>query len=353
MNGGSAVRLTGLFVLGLSLFLFSACGYKNAPIPPQSVVPVEINDLRYTTDEKGVQLTWSYPVKTIQGAVLEDISAFELYWAEIPLDDYCRTCPVPFGEPIELAGGAPYDGKMRRKAVYESSLLRSGHKYFYKVRSRTSWWADSADSNIVTFVWFQPTAAPAGLTANPGDRRVELQWQPVTTFKDGSAVDMAMKYQVLRKVGGQDFKALGEPITATEHIDSDVQNGLKYFYAIQSMMVLQDELVSGGISEEMAATPIDLTPPAVPTGVTVVWTGVGMKIYWDKNDAADIGGYRVYRRAADSGSFAQVGQVAPEYALFTDASAEENVRYYYAVTAIDQATPPNESKKSKEATSRY
>jgi len=353
MKGGSAVRFTGLFLLGFLLLFFSACGYKNAPIPPQSVVPVAISDLRYTTDEEGVQLTWSYPVKTIQGAVLDDISAFELYWAEIPLADYCRSCPVPFAEPIELAGGATYDGTMRRKGVYESSLLRSGHKYFYKVRSRTSWWADSADSNIVTFVWFQPTAAPDGLTATPGDRQIILTWQPVTRFQDGSAVDKAMKYQVLRRVEGKKFQERGEPITATEYVDRDVQNGLKYFYTIQSMMVLQDELVSGGISEEMAVIPLDLTPPAVPTGVTVVWTGVGMKIYWDKNDAADIGGYRVYRRAADSSSFAQVGQVAAEYAIFTDASADENVRYYYAVTAIDQATPPNESKKSKEATSRY
>jgi hypothetical protein len=353
MKSGCAVRLTGLFLLGFSLLLSSGCGYKNAPIPPQSVVPVAISDLRSTTDEEGVQLTWSYPVKTIQGALLDDISAFELYWAEIPLEDYCRSCPVPFGEPIELAGGATYDGTMRRKGVYGSSLLRSGHKYFYKVRSRTSWWADSADSNIVTFVWFPPTAAPAGLTATPGDRQVSLRWQPVSTFKDGSQVNRAMKYQLQRKVEGQSFRELGEPIAATEYVDHDVQNGLKYFYTIKSMMVLQDELVSGGITEEIAAMPLDLTPPAVPTGVTVVWSGVGMKIYWDQNDAADIGGYRVYRRATDSGIFVQVGQVAPEYALFTDAGADENVRYYYAVTAIDQATPPNESRKSKEATSRY
>jgi hypothetical protein len=353
MKNGYAGRLTWIVFLGLFFLLAGGCGYKNNPVPPQSVVPEPISDLLYKTDEKGVQLSWSYPVKTIRGSVLDDISAFDLYLAEIPLEDYCSTCPIPFGAPLAIAGGPPYDGEVRRKAGYETSLLRPGYKYFFKVRSRTSWWADSADSNIVTFVWFQPAAAPEGVMATPGDSLVSLKWQPVTLFKDGSAIDMAMKYQVLRSVDGKTFEKLGEPVAATEYVDRQVSNGLKYFYTIQSMMVLKDELVSGGVSKQVTAIPIDLTPPVAPTGVTVVRTGVGTKVFWEKSDATDIGGYRIYRRAMDRDSFELLGKVEPEYTLFVDSKAEENVRYYYAVTAIDRAIPPNESKKSREATTRY
>ncbi len=58
-----------------------------------------------------------------------------------------------------------------------------------------------------------------------------------------------------------------------------------------------------GSARLCAATPMDLTPPLPPTGVTVVRTDVGIKIFWDKSDADDIGGYRVYRRAANKDSY--------------------------------------------------
>ncbi len=346
-------RLVQLLSLGLFLLLCSGCGFKNAPIPPQNVVPTPITDLLYQTNDKGVRLNWSYPLKTISGSALEDIASFELYLAEVPLEDYCGTCPIPFGEPIEIDGGSPVDGKIRKKASYELSLLRPGYKYFVKVRSRTSWWADSGDSNIVSFVWYQPAAAPQGVTATPGDGQVSLTWQPVIPPTDESGVTMGMQYLVLRSADGKDFQPLGQPVATTEYVDRQVRNGVQYFYAIQSMMVYQGELINGGISEVVAATPIDLDPPVSPLAVTVVQTGVGIKVFWERNPAADIGGYRIYRRAADADNYEQIGAVSAEYTLFLDTNAKEDVRYYYAITAIDQATPPNESKKSPEATLRH
>ncbi len=352
MKDAYVIWVKGIFLLGVFLLL-NGCGYKNAPIPPESVVPQPVSDLAYKLDNKGVQLSWSYPVKTITGKPLDDISSFELYRAEIPIEDYCSSCPIPFGDPIEIPGGAPFDGKIKRKATYESSLLRYGDKYFFKVRSRTSWWADSADSNIITFVWFQPAAAPEGVTATAGDGQVALKWQPVTLLVDGSPVEGGMKYQVLRSIEGKEFERLGEPVAATEYVDRQVSNGQEYFYIIQSMMVLKGDLVSGRVSKAVAATPLDLKPPPTPTEVMAVRTDVGIKVFWEKSDAADLGGYRVYRRTASKNSYELLGEVAPAYTIFVDSKAGENVRYYYAITAFDQATPPNESKKSKEATVRY
>ena len=353
MKNRYLVRMTGIVLLGASFLFAGGCGYKDYPQPPETVVPEPIGDLLYKVDDKGLQLTWSYPVKTIKGSVLDDISSFELYRAEIPLEDYCGNCPIPFDEPIEIDGGSPFDGEIRRKATYNSSLLRSGHKYFFKVRARTSWWASSTDSNIINFTWFQPAAAPQGVTATSGDQQVTLKWQPVTSLSDGNAINMDIKYQLLRSVGGKDFTKIGDPVDATEFVDRQVRNGQKYFYTVQSMMVHQDELVNGGVSEEVAITPIDLTPPLAPSGVMAVRTGVGIKIFWDKSGAADIGGYRVYRRPADKDSYELLGKVEPEYTLFVDSKAGDRVRYYYAITAIDQGTPPNESNKSREATVRY
>lgn len=353
MKKNYVVRVTTVILVTFSLLLSVGCGYKNPPVPPEAVAPKSIGDLSYTVDEKGLRLTWSYPVETIKGEIIEDISSFELFRAEIPLEEYCGSCPIPFGEPLEINGGAVFDGKLRKRASYESSMLRSGNKYFYKVRSRTGWWASSADSNIITFVWFEPAAAPEGLTAVAGDRQVSLKWRPVNTLVDGSPLDKDLKYQVLRSIGGKEFEKMGELQTGTEYIDKQVRNGQKYFYTVQSMMMYQDEIVNGAVTEDVAAVPVDLTPPLPPAGVTAVRTDSGIKIFWDKGGEADIGGYNVYRRAADKDTYTLLGKVEPEYTLYVDTKAGEDVRYYYAITAIDQSSPPNESDKSRQATVRY
>lgn len=353
MRDSYSVRFSTAICTMAFLLVLGGCGYKNSPVPPEAVVPQSIGDLTYKVDENGVKLTWSYPMETIKKELIQDVSSFMLYRAEIPLEDYCGGCPIPFDAPMELAGGSVYDGKLRKKGSYESSLLRSGSKYFFKVRSRTGWWATSADSNIVTFVWFKPAAAPGELKAVAGDRQVSLSWQPVTQLVDGNALDKPLKYQVLRSIGGKDFEKVGELQTGTGFIDMQVRNGQKYFYTVQSIMEHEEELVSGAVSKDVTVMPVDLTPPVAPAGVTAVRTASGIKVFWDRSDATDIGGYKIYRRPADKDDYTLLGEVKPDYTLFVDAKAGESVRYYYAITAFDKATPPNESDKSREATVRY
>jgi len=353
MTGENRVRISGVFLLAAFLFFMGGCGYKNAPVPPQSVVPRPIDDLRYTVNDKGVKLSWSYPVETIKGSSLSNIRSFELFRAEIPLDKYCGNCPVPFADPIDIEGGVTVASQARRRGSYESSMLKPGYKYFFKVRSRASWWASSDDSNIITFIWFEPAAAPENLTAIPGDGKISLSWNPVTRRLDGKPLDMPIMYQISRSAGGKDFEKVGKPLSAVNYVDQQVRNGQKYFYTVQSLLVHGDEFVAGGVSEDVASTPVDLTPPPPPGGVTAVWTSGGIKIFWDESGAADIGGYRVYRRPADGDNYTLLGKVDPAYTIFVDTGAKEGERYYWAVSAIDKRKPANESEKSREATIRY
>ena len=345
-----AHRAGALLLVG-ALF-FGGCGYKTLPVPPENIVPKAIEDLRYSVDEKGVVLTWSYPVETIQKTDLTDVASFEVYRAVVSLDSYCATCPIPFGEPIVIPGGMmSKDG--RRKGTYESALLRSGEKYFFKVRSRTSWWATSADSNIVTFVWHIPAKATEGLQAAGGDSSVRLQWQPVTQLMDGQQLDLPVRYQVLRSLDGKEFAELGAVGTETNYTDSSVQNGQKYFYKIQSVLQVSGNDVSGGMSEVTTAVPVDLTPPEAPTGVTVVATLNGFKIFWENSPAKDLQGYHVYRRAADRKQKERIGDVEARYTIYEDNTVSAEGKFYYSVTAYDRMKPANESKSSIEATVRH
>jgi len=344
-------RRTGALVLVGALF-FGGCGYKTLPVPPETIVPEAIEDLRYSVDEKGVTLSWSYPFKTIKGTDLTDIASFELYRAVVALDRYCATCPIPFGDPIVIPGGMT-GGDGRRKGTYESALLRSGEKYFFKVRSRTSWWAASADSNIVTFVWHVPAKAPEGLQAAVGDRMIRLQWQPATHLMDGQQLDLPVFYQVLRSLDGKTFAELGTAGKETSFADASVQNGQTYFYKVQSLLQVEGNAVGGGASEVIQAVPIDLTPPESPTGITVIATGKGFKIFWDNSIASDLQGYNVYRRAVDQKNSERIADVPAQYVIYEDNAVPADGSFYYSVTAYDSMTPANESKPSAEATVRH
>lgn len=339
-------------VLVAGTLLLGGCGYKTKPVPPDTIVPRAVEDLRYTFNEKGVTLTWTYPSKTVKGTDLTDISSFEVYRAVVSLDSYCPTCPIPFGEPVVIPGSMAGNGA-QRTGTFESALLRSGEKYFFKVRSRTSWWAASADSNIVTFVWHMPAKAPEGLAAEAADRLVHLHWQSPALLMDGQALDLPVQYQVFRSVDGKAFDAIGKPVAQASFDDKELQNGQQYFYKVQSLLLVANNTVAGGVTDPVSVTPKDLSAPESPTGITVVSTGNGVKVFWEAVMAPDLQGYHVYRRGAGQKKAELIGNVEAIYTIFEDKKVPATGGpYVYTVTAYDQMKPANESKPSSEASAR-
>ena len=345
-------QFAGAILLTGTLLLAGGCGYKTKPVPPDSIVPKAIEDLRYSVNEKGVTLNWSFPRETIRGTDLTDITTFDVYRAVVPLSDYCPTCPIPFTEAIQVPGGV-VDLEKRRQGTYETSLLRSGHKYFFKVNARTSWWAASPDSNIISFVWHIPARAPEGVTAKGADSSAVVSWQAVTQLMDGESVSYPMSYQIQRSRDNVAFTNIGQAVSATRFVDNSLKNGETFYYKVQSILMVDGTSVSGGLSSAVSATAVDQTAPAPPTGITAVQTGAGIKVFWDKSRDADVKGYKVYRRSADEKTAVEIGDVSAVYSIFEDANVSADGSYYYSVTAYDTAETPNESEKSREASIRH
>ncbi len=330
------------------LLTLSGCGYKDDPVPPGQVIPRAITDLGYQLTDKGVTLSWSYPVETITGNDITEISSFDIYRAVLPVEEYCETCPVPFGKADNQPGGSvPDEG--RKTATYESTLLRPGNMYFFKVRATTGWWAMSKDSNIVSFLWEMPANAPENLQARSKGSEIHLSWQPVTSHRDGSSLTEEVSYQVYRSTGGGVFQSIGEPISTTTFVDTTPITSRKYLYKVQSLSVYEQAVVGGGETEVVSVATVDTTPPAPPVGVRGIRTSTTMKVFWEPVNEKDLKGYRVYRRLPGEEKRTLVGEVDAPYVMFTDKDPVKNaVRVFYSVSSVDLQEPANESVRSPE-----
>ncbi len=345
---GERNRALGMAVLLILIVSgITGCGFKTMPVPPAEVVPRAITDLRYELNEKGVELSWTYPEKTVRGETLTDIVSFKLFRAVVPADTYCENCPIPFGEPIMMDGGAVAPG-MLKTGVYQASLLRPGHLYFFMVRSVSGWWAESEDSNIVSFMWDIPPAPPETLEAKAADRKIILRWTAVGSRIDGTSISEPVKYQVLRSSSGGIFSPVGGLQSGPEYVDEQLVNGMKYEYKVQAVTMYEKGQVGGGVSPVAGAVPVDQSPPPVPDGVQGIRTSSGVKVVWDRVDSPDLKGYRIYRRAAGESSPAVVGEVNAPATMFDDTSLPKGDEWYYSVSSFDRARPANESKPSPE-----
>ena len=160
-------------------------------------------------------------------------------------------------------------------------------------------------------------------------------------------------YQVFRSRGGDRFSPLVPPLSGTSIKDTTATWGRKYFYKVQTLTVHGKAVISGGVTEPVAAVPVDLTPPAPPIGLTASITATGWKLLWIQIHERDLAGFRIYRRLDGSNDWKLLGEVEKSTSMFIDDKLPAKAQlWYYAITSIDNSEPPNESERSVEAKGR-
>jgi len=87
---------------------------------------------------------------------------------------------------------------------------------------------------------------------------------------------------------------------------------------------------------------VDLTPPAVPTGLTSISLDNAVQLDWAANTEPDLAGYHVWVSDRYDGRYTMIGTT--NQPTFTDYGALNGVTYFYGVTAFD--LDGNESKMS-------
>lgn len=341
---------SGLIVcLCAAIALFSiSCGRKTDPTTPDSPRPAAVEDLSLVTRDAFAFLSWTIPARNIEGKVLsvDQLLEFRVFRATI---DRSRKKPR-FHQVAAIPPVNPEEAEIRNNRVYwKDGPLQYGHVYAYRVVAVSTRGGISPPSEAVRAVPLRSLAPPENLTAQAGEKFVFLNWNPVTTRADGSVYTGFVGYNVYRRVEGSAYPATplnAEPLRTASFRDTAVENGRTYYYMVRAVDSPARPWTESLSSAEVSATPRKTTPPARPSGLTVVPGVTRVFLTWDENKEGDLAGYHVYRSLTNGKNYERLTPRPISRSTYSDESVTPGKTYYYAVTALD--TTGNESAFSKQ-----
>jgi fibronectin type 3 domain-containing protein len=174
-----------------------------------------------------------------------------------------------------------------------------------------------------------PAAAPAPVTATPGDGSVLLQWP---------SVDGATFYRVFRKAGDVwDTRSLAR-VTATSYRNSGLVNGTSYTYRVAAY----NDGGSGPVSADVTAMAL-----AAPSGVVATAGDTQVALTWSASAGAS--SYTVYRGASSTASTMVAVASGVAATSFGDTGLTNGTVYYYRVRGVsgDNLSPFSASVSAK------
>jgi len=133
------------------VILCLACGIKNPPVPPKTLTPPAIRDLKAEVIGDKVQLTWSMPKD--DNELFDRVKHFRVYkYKSHSSIEVCEGCPIPFKPLLDIKLKDPYPAQMEGDSIIYHDAIEANYGYAYKIVVHHKSGGVSEDSNIVQFV---------------------------------------------------------------------------------------------------------------------------------------------------------------------------------------------------------
>jgi fibronectin type 3 domain-containing protein len=207
----------------------------------------------------------------------------------------------------------------------------AGATYFYKVAAVNAI-GEGPLSNEAEAIGALPPSAPTGLTAEPGDGEVRLNWQP-HSFNGGTTV---WSYQIWCGASSATVGFCYNSNDATTFTETGLTNGVPRYYRVAAW----NGLASGPPSDEASATPA-LGYPSAPTLNTATPGNGQVTLTWTAPSVVGTGitSYKVYRGSTNPPAtlLASGGCTGLDGNALscTDDTAVNGQAYYYKVSAVN------------------
>lgn len=148
--------------------------------------------------------------------------------------------------------------------------LENGNTYYYKLVAFNEL-GDGPESSVISSMPQGPPSEPRFLTLTEGDARIVLHWN--APLSDGG--NKIMGYQILRGPSG-DMCEMVDTVDGrtTEYIDEGLENGVEYFYSVQSFNEIDigpPGNLASGIPLGLPSCPVNLTLEASDGQVLLSW----------------------------------------------------------------------------------
>jgi hypothetical protein len=354
------------FEVRISIFLVllaAGCGAPGEPTPPTPPVPVAVTDVAVQQIGDAVQLTFTFPTKTISGDRLNEFPAIEILRGSLKADGSpdARSFRVIETIPGALVGNYRSAEKVQVVSRISPDNLRAylGGALAYRVRTRASRRRASAESNTAIVRIYPVPERIISIHAAVTEFAIELSWAAPTRTSTGEPLPRISEYRVYRgeidpasaDAAGKDLSGakwksplafLASTLT-TSYRDTAFDFDRTYLYTVRTVIPADSGTLESSDSVPLIVTPRDIFPPATPQGLiaAVVRSEPNsppeVDLSWSINTEADLAGYRVHR-SEQQGTPGPL--VTPDLLLspvYRDTSVLPGHTYWYSVTAVDRS----------------
>jgi len=335
---------------------FTACGVPGIPRPPSLNLPKPVTDLRAVREGDRVYLAWTAPAETTDNLPVRHVPFGTVL---------CRSLgamrPGCAGGVMPAMPDQPPSAQRKSQQTFVDtvplSLLGSdpNAQIFYAVSVLNQNGRDAGISNVVSVPAIAALPAPADFRARVTAKGVVLEWSEVPHGADTS--ELRHLYRVYRREEGSKANTVvGEtPPDTTQLVDHSFEWEKTYLYraTVVTQIHVEGKPESQFEGDDTPAVKVlahDVFPPAVPSDLQAVFSGVGQQAFveliWAPDTDPDLAGYNIYRReeASEPTKINAELQKAP---AFRDTNVVSGHRYFYSVSAVD--VRGNESARSAEA----
>jgi hypothetical protein len=400
-------RFRLIWLLGVSAGLVG-CASIGPPVPPSLELPRPPSDLRAVRKGDKVSLTWSVPSQTMQRQTVRYVGKTNVCRSiageinpgakgeqkpgkssgnDQSAPSAGRQCEMVVGAVAPAANSASKDKKARQKrtASFTDTISKSTQQadpygsavYAVEVLNTENHGAGLSNSAGVSLV---PTMAPfESFTAQVKAQGVLITWQCPERSEATKGVNYLFRIYRRSAEGGPEARiaelyanqCIGKPDSqapaiqeekqgeaGTSFLDQSIVWESTYFYRGTVVSVLAGKggppvEVEGDDTPEEKVFAHYIFPPAVPSGLQAVFSGVGQQpfidLIWAPVTDPDLAGYNVYRREEESAPI-KINSQPIATPAYRDSQVQSGRTYFYSVSAVDERG--NESARSVETSEK-
>lgn len=369
----------GCAAVGMAAMLLCApsCGAKGPPRPPPPREPEPVRGLELRQEGDGLTVSFKPPVKNEDASPLVPPVSLEIlvFVSERPAAQEGQPPvggpPVPAAALTAPASAAPAVSRreaavlMRRARPVKVVPLvgapsrvdvRLGPEDFPGMRLEASRvivgvavvdgrHRRTSPSSVRSIDPAPGLPAPRSLAAVPTPEGVRVAWEPPDGVCPPDSSFALYRWKAGEPLPSRPLALL--PAGEREFLDREAPAGSRLAYGLRLALMpaepRRESLMAGPVEIDVR----DVFAPTAPEGLVAVVEADGIRLFWYPSPEADVAGYRLYRAEEGESGFKPLFTEPTVLTSHEDRAVQRGRKYEYRVTALDGATPPNESAPSQ------